>query len=376
MRRAFLCIAALAVSGGASFAATPSFQGLGALPGGDTFSMPVAISADGSVIVGRSPPTGSFRWTRAEGLKMITIGSDDATVIATDVSADGTASIGGVIIPRVGGAVFRYPDGAAVEYPMGEPGTPFHFGGVLAAEEHGALALQYYSDAGREAARWTPENGYEVIGDFGGGVFESTPEGISDDGQVIVGIGNDAVGPMGFRWTAEEGRVALTDSASGYSARLVNGISADGKVIVGNAHMERETSVPVPMRWTEELGIVPLTVKGSPPAGGAAWGVSGDGSRIVGTTDVGTFLWTETAGLVDLQALLVNRYGLDEELDGWLLGWPMAISDDGTTIAGLGVDAAGNSTGWVATIPEPSSVLLAAIGGVGLWVAQRRYVRR
>ena len=54
--------------------------------------------------------------------------------------------------------------------------------------------------------------------------------------------------------------------------------------------------------------------------------VNADGSRIVGhccrtygTRKTFAALWTQETGFVSLQDLLVNEYGLGEELEGWSL---------------------------------------------------------
>ena len=64
-----LCVTILATATAASSA--PIFMGLGDLPGGDSASLPEAVSADGSMIVGRGI-TGlgaeAYRWTEAEGM--------------------------------------------------------------------------------------------------------------------------------------------------------------------------------------------------------------------------------------------------------------------------------------------------------------------
>jgi hypothetical protein len=86
-----------------------------------------------------------------------------------------------------------------------------------------------------------------------------------------------------------------------------------------------------------------------------ALGVSGDGSVIVGEghSDVGTraFVWDAVNGIRDLKVLLENDLGLD--LTGWTLETAVGISDDGLTIVGQGLNAAGKHEGWLAMLSAP-----------------------
>jgi hypothetical protein len=68
--------------------------------------------------------------------------------------------------------------------------------------------------------------------------------------------------------------------------------------------------------------------------------------------------------MVNLRSFLVSQ-GLD--LAGWTLTSAEGISADGLTIVGTGVNPAGNQEAWMATIPEPSTIALAALSAVGLF---------
>jgi len=63
--------------------------------------------------------------------------------------------------------------------------------------------------------------------------------------------------------------------------------------------------------------------------------------------------------------------GLGVNVSGWSLT-NTDISADGQTIVGYGTDPSGQTEAWIATIPEPSTGLLALTGLVGLAVRRRR----
>jgi hypothetical protein len=67
-------------------------------------------------------------------------------------------------------------------------------------------------------------------------------------------------------------------------------------------------------------------------------------------------IWFDGA-VVDLQPYLT---GLGLDLTGWTLTEVTVLSGDGTTIAGRGIPPDPSMSGaWIATIPEPSTWLLA-----------------
>ena len=116
-------------------------------------------------------------------------------------------------------------------------------------------------------------------------------------------------------------------------------------------------------RWTSGGGMVGL---GDLPGGtfeSDAKDVSADGSVIVGhaATALGfeAFVWTGTGGMQNLRELLIA--GGATGLTGWTLTEANAVSADGRTVVGYGTNAAGNQGAWAATIPEPSSLTLAAL---------------
>ena len=71
---------------------------------------------------------------------------------------------------------------------------------------------------------------------------------------------------------------------------------------------------------------------------------------------------TETLGVKALANVLENEFGLD--LSGWKLSDVTGISDDGLTLVGCGRNPSQHAEGWIATIPEPATLLIFGLGAV------------
>ena len=76
------------------------------------------------------------------------------------------------------------------------------------------------------------------------------------------------------------------------------------------------------------------------------------------------FIWDTANGIKSLKDVLINDCGLD--LTGWTLSAARGISDDGSTIAGYGYNPDGYEEAWIATIPEPATLLFLGLGGLFL----------
>ena len=97
----FMILAVMLVAKEGYAQCAASFQGLGDLPGGDSYSIALAVSADGTTVVGRSRSTASgtdpeaFRWTESTG--MVGLGDFPGGVFksgAGGVSHDGSVIVG------------------------------------------------------------------------------------------------------------------------------------------------------------------------------------------------------------------------------------------------------------------------------------------
>jgi probable HAF family extracellular repeat protein len=109
-----------------------------------------------------------------------------------------------------------------------------------------------------------------------------------------------------------------------------------------------------------------------------AFDVSADGSVVVGYGTSGSghraFLWTADLGMVDLRQFLNS--GGAAGLTGWMLNEARAISSDGRTVVGWGTNPQGQTEAWIATVPEPSGCLVAAVTAAAILRRKRTVTGR
>jgi len=76
--------------------------------------------------------------------------------------------------------------------------------------------------------------------------------------------------------------------------------------------------------------------------------------------EIEAFVWYPANGMRNLKDVLEKSCGLN--LTGWKLERATGISADGLTIVGGGINPDGHPEGWVATIPEPATLILLGLG--------------
>jgi uncharacterized membrane protein len=337
-----------------------SFEGLG-IPLGSSGSSATAISADGSTIIGSTPdgPGAPFRWTPSSGFQPLptsTLGSFAANAI----SGDGTIVAGAIINSGYSRAyVWSVSSGFA---PLGPPVGNDIESVATAVSRDGALVVGTYTDEmGTSPFEGTTGGTFSLLGHGGAyDFYRIVPTAVSADGSVIVGEdthGNifpdpPPFGTSAFLYTQASGFVDLTGREAFSQASAING---PGSLIVGSAYGNASLLGP-----GQGLGSHP----------GAALGVSDDGATIVGQADGVAALWRYDNGPTPLYDFLMSN-GVTG-LAGWTLSAAVGVSADGLTIVGNGKDPQGNAEGWVAHIPEPSTLNLAALGGLALLAYRRR----
>jgi len=373
--------------------------GLGFLPN-NVFSSASSISADGSVIAGTSGNNyqefndqayngQAFRWTQETGMVGLGFLPDNVFSLAKNISADGAVVVGessnNPPYSWDGNQAFRWTQATGMVglgFLSSDAKSPNSTVSGVSAD--GSVVVGNSSNGVTiEAFRWTQNNGMVGLGflTLDRPFPYSTAVDVSADGSVVVGESNipfphdSTFDTAAFRWTQEDGKVVLvTDDPGNYllEASYVNAVSADGSVIIGSfPYTSYRGGRNVAFRWTNSTGMVSLGfLRPAPPfttfSRSDATLLSADGSIVFGDSDSSLFRWTQSTGMVNLKSVLIAS---GANLNGWRLSSINAVSADGFTIVGNGINPLGQSEGWVANlspepIPEPLTILgsMAAIG--------------
>ena len=335
------------------------FMELGDLPGGDVFTRPNDISADGSVIVGVSESSlGSeaFRWTLDTGI----VGLGDLpggfeSSSANGVSADGTIIVGTGASFVSSGELVTW-NGTAGPTSLGFlPGGGGSLGNNISANGLVIVGEGSNNQGRPEAFRWTAATGLVGLGALPGGIgsndpFNSRANDVSADGSVIVGQGFSSRGFEAVRWTAATGVEDLGTFADGSIAIEATAITPDGSVIVGRGAIPGGSQA---FRWTAATGLVGIGDLPGAALQSRAFDVTADGSMIVGSgfapvVQTTGFVWTEAEGIRSIESFLTNEIGLD--IGDLRLGAVRAVSDDGNVLTGVARNTQNRSVGWVAVL--------------------------
>ena len=280
------------------------------------------LSYDGSVAVGSMSVGSNFqaiRWTAATGFVTLgTIPGGGVSSYASTVSADGSIIYGADNIPSKS-FVWDSAHGMQAIATTYAP-TQFSKDGAFGSGRTFSNIGYRWNSATNAVQNITPLGQYVYqIGPNLYSQYYSVPYNISHDGQTIVGACTTSQGTQAFMWTPSGGTVGLGDLAgTGHNSSARN-ISDDGKVIVGQS-------------------------------GGTA------------------FIWDSFNGMRDLKQLLISK-GLGTQLAGWTLLEASAVYVDQygvPTVTGNAIDPNNNYRGFVATVPEPTTVAFVALASLGL----------
>ncbi len=199
---------------------------------------------EGSLVVGEAYGA-AVVWTADAGIFRLAglPGVSDASATALAVSADGSVIVGS-LASHLSQEAFRWTvqRGAA---PLGDlPGGGFGSAAYDISAGGSIVVGSSASHRGPEAFLWTSEGGMVGLGDIADGQYSSGALGVSADGTVVVGWA-DPFGPpnddTAFIWDPIHGMRDLKEVLSvdygldltGWELTSATDVSADGKVIVG-----------------------------------------------------------------------------------------------------------------------------------------------
>jgi probable HAF family extracellular repeat protein len=279
--------------------------------------------------------------------------SFDGRVLLTDVRESGDAQTAFWVEENGGNLIVLDPANLDAKYIVG---TELSSEGTVVAGY-----VQFSNDdLATEAFVWSSATDLVRLGYAHETDKISAAEGISGDGQVVVGTsGRDPSAEWAFRWTESEGMTDL-GTLPGFTTSAATAASFDGRVIVGGSFRAEFGEA---FRWSQEEGLVGLGVFPGYDLS-AASAVSADGAIIVGTnTSVSAlsvpFIWSAEQGMRSLQQVLIEDYGLGAQLAGWQLYSADDLSADGRVIVGTGLSPRGESEAWRAVlVPEPPTTEL------------------
>ena len=336
---------------------------------------PAAVEA--SPAPGPTPPT------------FTPVGPIDANVLS--MTADGSVLVG---VQIFGGATFRWSPKHGTQYLGAASGE------ISISRDGSTIVADVVSHGHNTAAIWLGGTRWQSLGGYPGS--QGCPDlsnayGVSNGGSVVVGLGWDDCDATGFRWDATNGMVSL--GSLGGNASRANDVNADGSVIVGwddaadgsrrgarwvngvesllsptgvflggaEAVTPNGSSIvggnagPLgnqAYRWKEKKGaeLLGKLPGGGGLAGATAFAVTDNGKVVVGASGAAArdaFVWTKATGMFNFQDYLVGL-GVTG-LNGWRLDTALAVSSDGTKIAGWGINPDGHVQSWLVDNLPPFS---------------------
>lgn len=354
----FPAIAALAISAAAQ-AQTAQFIPLGDLPGGAFRSSATAISHDGLAIVGYSDGEAQennvmpFLWTEAGGMLALghpPIGTQRVTK-PFGVSDRGNVIVGRTNLTATTGAAWTWTPLAGFTILDDLPGGSENASALAVSADGTRITGNGSSDdIGFGAVLWSNSITPISLGELPGGAVTSVATNISADSSTIVGYSDSTNGREAFRWTAQQGMLGLGDLPGDPFHSRAYAVNNDGSIIAGFGFSEG--NLREAMRWTEATGMQPL---GDIPGGAFFSLVNAIDDRGIVAVGVGTsspslfeheaMVWRPGQGMRALREVLMTDYAID--LTAWTLEEAFDISGDGLSIVGSAINPDGNSEGFL-----------------------------
>jgi len=339
--------------------ATPSFDGIGV----NAFVYEVANN--GERVVGRDSSGRAAYWTASSGWTHLGFGG-----FAYGVSGDGSAVVGwsgsSTNSSPGGNSAFRWTRSAGVEWIENLAGTTSNTVAMAISSDGSTVVGNTISPSGyKESYRWTPAGGMISLRSDLGNPEATRVAGVSGDGSRIAGTYEISFATLSGNWLwNSDGTVNDMREVPVHSSGSISpwGVSADGGTVVGGGGI-----------WREDTGLEPLGRLPEVDGGVEARDVSGDGRVATGYAYLSgkqtAVMWDISNEMLVLKDIFEDEHGLD--LSGWSLRWAH-VSDDGKTFAGVGKNPDGYSEAWLATVPEPATMGMLALGGLAVLRRRRR----
>lgn len=301
----------------------------------------IGVNADGTVAVGASNDSwtvGYGKWTQSDGMYRTL----DSTGEIRDVSGDGRVAVGYT------GTNYSNP----MRYVLNQPPVsldttlgPTDNAGVSAVSHDGSVIVGGAYLAQRPYAwLWTGNQLEFFLDDRGSTEFTSSANGVSSDGNVVVGdrYQSSTNVSSAYKWDRRTGRTEVLATPSGYNGAEANDISNNGQVVVGAAWVEPRGRKPAIWR-NGTPGLLQMPASGATVAD--AYKTNGDGSR----ASSNYIYWSSTSA----PGLLINDYAqtLGADLDGITSLYIHDMSRDGRTLVGRVDTETGEIRGFVLRVP-------------------------
>jgi len=320
----------------------------------------VGAVSDNGVVSLHTSAGAIYKWNAAGGLVQIgSISNGYPAAGRTIVSNDGTKISSSVTNAATGFNEISTYDVATATWvnrgglvPTGWDGSVSSTWGMT-ANGNTIVGLGFLTAANAHAVKWDEVNGMVDLGSIVQG-RSSRANAINASGTVIVGWQDESNGTRsGAKW--QDGVESFISDNNGNNVGEAGGISADGSTIIGSAN-------PNPYVWNAVSGLTYIThPNASFSFKGGATGISGDGTKVIGyyrafgapPMSGEGFIWTSATGRVNLNDYAVS---LGIATNGVTMGLPLAISQDGKKIAGMGVNASNQMVAFYLDTSEYLSV--------------------
>ena len=331
--------------------AQPGFTGIGDLPGGPSTSEALGISESGTGVVGYGTIAGNagraIYWSA--GVMIQIVGPSGYTTRAAYAVVDSGVIVGEAQGPN-GVEAFKYnlSGGNRFRALGGTIPGGFFGGAAYDVSARGSLVVGSREQSGFriEAAKWEGPS-ISGLGYLTPGGSQSLALGVSLDGTTIVG-GSDAVSDYLAFKIGDNGIMTQLGTLPGLVTSEAKAVNADGTVIVGTATLPGRTAA---LKWTNgvaaEIGDLPGGFNFS-----SANACDSSGDVVVGrsSSDAGLEAVVWRNGGMRIIRELLTAAGVTSHV-GWSLSTANGVSADGLIVCGTGFNPAGESEGWVATLP-------------------------